>query len=110
MVNPNPNRGEGFLFLNRDRRRGEPSPNGYRMKIEIPSFSRNLDIESFLDWAYELDKFFDMAYASQKTCQICGIQTQRRSSHMVGPTTDHTELPTQTTRDDMEAHETTSTR
>ena len=32
------------------------------MKIDIPSFSRNLDIESFLDWIYEADKFFDMAY------------------------------------------------
>ena len=36
--------------------------NEYRMKIEIPSFSENLDIESFLDWVYEVEKFFDMAY------------------------------------------------
>jgi len=32
------------------------------MKIDILSFSRNLDIKSFLDWIYEVDKFFDMAY------------------------------------------------
>ena len=49
MANLNPNRGEGFSFSNPDRRRGDPSPNEYRMKIKIPSFSENLDIESFLD-------------------------------------------------------------
>ena len=33
------------------------------MKFDILSFSENLDIESFLDWIYEVDKFFDIAYA-----------------------------------------------
>ena len=32
------------------------------MKVEIPSFSGNLDIELFLDWIYEVDTLFDMAY------------------------------------------------
>jgi len=32
------------------------------MKLDIPTFSENLDIESFLNWIYKVDKFFDMAY------------------------------------------------
>ena len=32
------------------------------MKVDIPSISGNLDIEFFLDWIYEVDKFFDIAY------------------------------------------------
>ena len=34
------------------------------MKVNIPSFSENLDIKFFLDWICEVDKFFDMAYVS----------------------------------------------
>jgi len=58
--------GGGFSFPNPDRRRGEPSSNEYRMMIEIPSFSGNLDIESFLDWVYEVEKFFDLAYVPEE--------------------------------------------
>ena len=36
------------------------------MKIEIPSFSENLDIESLLYWVYEVEKFFDMAYVPEE--------------------------------------------
>ena len=36
------------------------------MKIEILSFSENLDIESFLDWVYKVEKFFDMAYIPEE--------------------------------------------
>ena len=62
----------GFLTLtgklespypNHDREGGYPNPHEYRMKVDIPSFNENLDIESFLDWIYEVDKFFDMAHA-----------------------------------------------
>jgi len=61
VANPNPNRRGGFLYPNPNRRRGESSSKEYQM-IEIPSFSGNLDIESFLDWVYEVEKFFDMTY------------------------------------------------
>jgi len=47
VSNPNPNRIGRFLFPNHDRIRDYPSPNEYRMKIEIPFFSGNLDIKSF---------------------------------------------------------------
>ena len=67
MTNPNPNREEGFPFPNPDRRRGDPIPNEYRMKIEILSFSENLDIESFLDWVYEVENSFDMATSLRKS-------------------------------------------
>ena len=36
------------------------------MKVEISSFSENLDIESFLDLVYEVEKFFDIAYVSEE--------------------------------------------
>ena len=34
------------------------------MKIEISSF--NLDIESFSDWVYEVEKFFNIAYVPEE--------------------------------------------
>ena len=67
MANLNPNRGEGFLFPNPDRRRGDPCPNDDQMNIEIPSFNRNLDIKSFLEWVYKVEKFFDMATFPRKS-------------------------------------------
>jgi len=41
-------RKEDFLFPNHDRGRDYSSPNEYRIKVEISSFSENLNIESFL--------------------------------------------------------------
>ena len=58
FTNPNLSRGGKFSNLNKGGKISDPnhgrkggyiSPNEYKMKIEIPSFSKNLDIESFLD-------------------------------------------------------------
>jgi len=66
MANLNPNRGGEFSFPNHDRRRDYSSPNEYKMKIKISFFSGNLDIESFLHWIYEVEKFFDMVYVPEE--------------------------------------------
>ena len=66
FANPNPNRRDGFSYPNHDRERECSSVNEYRMKIENSSFSENLDIEFFLGWVYEVEKFFDMIYVPEK--------------------------------------------
>ena len=38
----------------------------YRLKVKIPSFNSNLDIESFLNWIYEVEIFFDVANISEE--------------------------------------------
>ena len=74
------------------------------MKVDIPFFSENLDIESFLDWIYKVGKFFDM------TSQICGVQTQQRIICMVRSIANLTKVSKRVTRDDMETHEATPIR
>jgi len=66
IANPNPNRRGEFPFPNPDRGRGEPSSNKCQIKINIPSFNRNLDIKSFLDWVYVFKNFFNMAYVPEE--------------------------------------------
>jgi len=74
------------------------------MKVDIPFFSENLDIESFLDWIYKVGKFFDM------TSQICGVQTQQRIICMVRSIANLTKVSKRVTRDDMETPEATPIR
>jgi len=83
FANSNPDRRGGFSnfnkrvwfpYPNHDKTGGCPNSNEYRMKVEIPSFSGNHDIESFLDWIYEVDKLFDMTYVPiGESSQICNV-------------------------------------
>jgi len=75
LTNPNPkrrgrylnsNRGAKFPYPNHSREGGYPSLNEYQMKLEIPSFIENLDMEFFLEWVYEVEKFFDMTYVFEE--------------------------------------------
>ena len=58
--------GEEDFFPSHDSKRDYSSPNEYRMKIEIPSFSGDLHIEFFLGWVYEVERFFDMATSPRR--------------------------------------------
>ena len=81
------------------------------MKVDIPSFGENLDIESFLNWIYEVDKFFDMTYVLHgEISQICSVQAQERRSRMVESIASLTKTSKKATYDDTEAHEATPTR
>ena len=51
------------------------------MKVEIPFISGNLDIESFLDWIYEVDKFFDMNYVPMKKSIFWCTSSREERTH-----------------------------
>ena len=110
MANPNLSRRGRFPFSNHDRRRGDSNPNEYRMKIEIPSFNENLDIKSFLNWVYEVEKFLEMAYVPKEKHVKFMTYKLTEEQRMVRPNTNHKETPRQATRDNLETHETTPTR
>ena len=49
-----PTRGSGRQVLDFDRDGGD-----FRLKVDIPYFSGNLNIEDFINWIVDIDKFFD---------------------------------------------------
>ena len=58
---------EDFLYVDQRPTRGggrreygyERDSGDFKLKVDIPFFSGNLNIEDFIDWIAEIDKFFD---------------------------------------------------
>ena len=61
---------EDFLFGNHQPARGsgrhsrdyERDSGDFRLKVSIPFFSGNLNIEGFINWVADIDRFFDYIY------------------------------------------------
>ena len=49
-------------------RNGNQQGESYKMRVDLPFFSGVADIEQFLDWIYEVERFFD----------IMRIETERK--------------------------------
>jgi len=72
-------------------------------------FSENLDIESFLDLIYKVDKFFDIAYVSMgKQDKFVTCKFKEGAAAWWGSITNHKETSRQITCNDVEAHKTTT--
>ena len=54
-------RGGGRNIHEFDRDRGD-----FRLKVDIPYFSGNLNLEDFNDWIVDIDKFFDYTGVPEK--------------------------------------------
>ena len=63
-----------FLYADHQHTRGggrrdqgyERDSGDFKLKVDIPFFSGNLNIEDFIDWIVEIDKFFDYMEVSEE--------------------------------------------
>ena len=76
---------EVFLFGNHQPARGggryahDPERDGgdFRLKVDIPFFSSNLNIEDFIDWVTGIDRFFNYIEVSEEKrvrLVACGLK------------------------------------
>ena len=54
LADHRPAKGGGRQVCDFDRDGGD-----FRLKVDIPYFNSNLNIEDFIDWLADIDKFFD---------------------------------------------------
>jgi hypothetical protein len=67
-------------------------PHSFRMKMDLPSFNGQLQIEGFLDWLVVVERFFDyMEIPEDKKSEASRLQINGRSLHLVGTIATHTD-------------------
>ena len=80
---------EDFLFGNHQPVRDcgrfahdyERDGGDFILKVDIPFFSGNLNIEGFIDWATDIDRFFDyMNVSEEKMVKLVACRLKGRAS------------------------------
>jgi hypothetical protein len=70
----------------------ERGPQSFRMKMDLPSFNGQLQIEGFLDWLAIVERFFDyMEIPEDKKSEASRLQINGRSLRLVGTIATHTD-------------------
>ena len=74
--NYQPARYGGRYVRDHDRDGGD-----FRLKVDIPYFNGNLNIEDFVDWTTDIDKFFDyMGVPEEKRVRLGACRLKRGAS------------------------------
>ena len=74
--NHQPARSGGRYMHDHERDSGD-----FRLKVDIPFFSDNLNIEDFIDWIADIDKFFDyMEVSEEKRVRLVACRLKGNAS------------------------------